>query len=76
MQPDLSVEGDLTIRTAIHPVRVRGSIDESSGKPQLRATAQVVQSEWGIKPYSAFFGALKLRDTVDIDVDATLVPID
>src|SRR6476620_712212 len=75
LQRDLSVEGGLTIRTATHPVLARGSIDESSGKPQLRATAQVVQSEWGIKPYSAFFGALKLRDTVDIDVDATLVPI-
>jgi len=34
-----------------------------------------VQSEWGIKPYSAFLGALKLRDAVDIDVEATLVPI-
>jgi hypothetical protein len=34
----------------------------------------VVQSQWGIKPYSAFFGALKLRDDVDIAVDATLVP--
>ena len=76
VQRDLSVEGELTIRAATRPVRVRGSIDESSGKPQLRATAQVLQSEWGIKPYSAFLGALKLRDTVDIDVDATLVPID
>jgi polyisoprenoid-binding protein YceI len=75
VQRDLSVEGGLTIRTATHPVLVRGSIDESSGKPQLRATAQVVQSEWGIKPYSAFLGALKLRDAVDIDVEATLVPI-
>ena len=74
-QRDLSVDGDLTIRAATHPVRVRGSIDESSGKPQLRATAQVVQSEWGIKPYSAFLGALKLRDAVDIDVEATLAPI-
>jgi hypothetical protein len=34
-----------------------------------------VQSRWGIKPYSAFFGALKLRDAVDIEVEATLVPI-
>src|SRR6185312_14799544 len=75
VQRDLSVEGGLTIRTATHPVLVRGSIDESSGKPHLRATAQVVQSEWGIKPYSAFLGALKLRDAVDIDVNATLVPI-
>jgi polyisoprenoid-binding protein YceI len=79
VQRDLSVEGELTIRAATRPVRVRGSIDESSGKPRLprlRATAQVLQSEWGIKPYSAFLGALKLRDAVDIDVDATLVPID
>src|SRR6478672_1829737 len=74
-QRDLSVEGELTIRAATHPVLVRGSIDESSGQPQLQATAQVVQSEWGIKPYSAFLGALKLRDAVDIDVEATLVPI-
>ena len=74
-QQDLSVDGQLTIRAATHPVRVRGSIDESSGEPQLRATAQVVQSEWGIKPYSAFLGALKLRDAVDIEVEATLVPI-
>jgi len=73
-QPDLLVDGQLTIRDATHPVMVRGSIEESSGDPRLRATAQVVQSQWGIKPYSAFLGALKLRDAVDIDVEATLVP--
>jgi hypothetical protein len=54
---------------------VRGSIEESSGEPRLRATAEVVQSQWGIKPYSALFGALKLRDAVDIEVEAALVPI-
>ena len=73
-QRDLLVDGQLTIRDATHPVTVRGSIEESSGQPRLRATAQVVQSQWGIKPYSAFLGALKLRDDIDIDVDATLVP--
>jgi polyisoprenoid-binding protein YceI len=73
-QRDLLVDGQLTIRDATHPVMVRGSIEESSGDPRLRATAQVVQSEWGIKPYSAFLGALKLRDDIDIDIDATLVP--
>jgi polyisoprenoid-binding protein YceI len=73
-QRDLLVDGQLTIRDATHPVTVRGSIEESSGDRRLRATAQVVQSQWGIKPYSAFLGALKLRDDIDIDVDATLVP--
>ena len=30
--------------------------------------AQIVQSAWGIKPYSGFLGALKLRDAVELDV--------
>jgi hypothetical protein len=55
-------------------VTVRGAVEESVGGPRVRATAQVVQSQWGIKPYTAFFGALKLRDAVDIDIDAALVP--
>lgn len=72
---DLSANGQLTIRDATHPITAHGSIKEASGEPRLRATAEVVQSQWGIKPYSAFFGALKLRDAVDIEVEATLVPI-
>jgi hypothetical protein len=34
----------------------------------------VTQSEWGIKPYRAFMGALKVRDTVEIVLDARLPP--
>ncbi len=71
---DLSVDGQLTIRDVMHPITVRGSLEESSDEPHLQATAQVVQSEWGIKPYSALLGALRLRDAVDITIDATLVP--
>lgn len=52
-----------------HPVTVRGSLGEAS---QVRATATVAQTRWGIKPYSAFLGALKLADEVGIEVDATL----
>ncbi len=36
--------------------------------------AAVVQSQWGIRPYSAFFGALKLRDEVKVDFDAAPTP--
>jgi hypothetical protein len=34
--------------------------------------ATVVQSRWGIRPYSAFFGALKLSDEVKVDFDVAL----
>jgi hypothetical protein len=32
----------------------------------------VRQSDWGIKPYSALFGALKVRDEVEVSLDGTL----
>lgn len=32
------------------------------------------QSRWGIRPYSAFFGALKLSDEVKVDFDVVLTP--
>lgn len=67
----LGVTGDLTIRGSSRPVVVKGSVGDDG---RVRARATVVQSEWGIKPYSAFFGALKLADEVTIEVDATLVP--
>jgi polyisoprenoid-binding protein YceI len=70
---DLLVDGELVIRDVNHPITVRGSVEQSAAGYRLRATAQVVQSQWGIKPYSAFFGALRLRDAVDIAVNATLV---
>jgi hypothetical protein len=32
----------------------------------------VTQSDWGIKPYRGLMGALKVRDTVEIDIDVAL----
>jgi len=34
--------------------------------------AKVVQSEWGIKPYSAMMGALKVADEVEIAIEGKL----
>jgi polyisoprenoid-binding protein YceI len=39
---------------------------------RYRATGSVVQSAFGIKPYSGFFGALKVRDRVDVEVEVDL----
>ena len=37
---------------------------------RVRATISVVQTRWGIKPYRGFMGALKVRDDVEIVLDA------
>ena len=38
----------------------------------LDGRAVVRQSEWGMKPYSALFGALKVADKVEVTVQASL----
>ncbi len=62
------VRGDLTIAGVTQPVIINGRL--SGGQVQGRAT--VTQSQWGIKPYSAFLGALRLRDEVEVEFDLTL----
>jgi hypothetical protein len=43
-----------------------------AGGHRYRATATVVQSDFGIKPYAAFLGALRVRDAVDVEVELDL----
>ncbi|KAA2263397.1 YceI family protein [Solihabitans fulvus] len=43
-----------------------------SGDGRYLATGEVVQSDYGIKPYSAMFGALKLADSVGIQAEVDL----
>jgi polyisoprenoid-binding protein YceI len=63
------VEGDLALFGQTHPLRldVRQRDDGT-----VAGTASVVQTQWGIKPYTGFFGALKLRDAVDIEFTVAL----
>ena len=49
-----------------------GCRSPQTGPDRYHATATVVQSAYGIKPYTGFLGALKVRDAVDVDVDVDL----
>jgi polyisoprenoid-binding protein YceI len=59
------IEGNLSLRGVSRPLRLQVS---QTGAGRYKITGTVVQSAYGIKPYTAFFGALKVRDTVDIEV--------
>jgi polyisoprenoid-binding protein YceI len=63
-------DGELTIMGVTRPVLVEGRVADG----RVVGGASVVQSRWGIRPYSAFFGALKLSDEVKIDFDVALTP--
>ena len=67
------ITGDLTIKGRTHPVTVRG---KGNGGNLLRGWATVTQSTWGIKPYTAFLGALRLADEVRVEFEvARLEPV-
>jgi polyisoprenoid-binding protein YceI len=65
-----NVVGDLTIAGTTRPITVRCRAGDSG----VRGSATVVQSEWGIRPYTAFFGALKVRDAVEVTFDLVMRP--
>ena len=49
-----------------HPITAELTASEDG---RLPGTATVKQSDWGMKPYSALFGALKVADEVEVAID-------
>jgi hypothetical protein len=65
----LAVQGELTLLGATGPL----AFDVEAGDDgRVTATAVVTQTAFGMKPYSALFGALKVVDEVEVAIDALL----
>jgi polyisoprenoid-binding protein YceI len=64
----LEVSGELEIAGTTRPA----SFSLSTEHDRITGTATLTQSNWGIKPYSALFGTLKVLDDVTVEVDAQL----
>jgi polyisoprenoid-binding protein YceI len=63
------ISGPLTLAGQARPLRLQVT---ETGPDHYRATTSVVQSEHGIKPYTGFLGALRVRDAVDVEADVDL----
>jgi polyisoprenoid-binding protein YceI len=64
-----AVEGTVTLNGKTQPARLQLT---AAGDGVYRGSATVAQSGFGIKPYSGFFGALKLKDEVTLEFQVTL----
>jgi polyisoprenoid-binding protein YceI len=67
----LVVEGDLTLAGQTRPVTAELAMTDDG---HVTGTIPVTQTTWGIKPYRGLMGALKVRDDVEVVIDARLAP--
>jgi polyisoprenoid-binding protein YceI len=65
------VTGDLELLGGVNLIAFDIEIGDDH---HLTGTATVKQTDWGMKPYSALFGTLKVTDEVQVSVDGRLQP--
>jgi polyisoprenoid-binding protein YceI len=67
----LSVQGDLTLRGVSRPATFELEVGPDG---TVAGAVELVQSDWGIKPYRGLMGALKVRDSLEVVFDGRLPP--
>ena len=67
------VEGELELAGERHPISFELAAGEDG---RFTGSATVKQSDWGMKPYTALFGTLKVADEVDVAFESALVAVD
>ena len=65
----LRVAGELDLAGKSHPIAFELAVGANGA---LTGNAIVKQTSWGIKPYSALFGTLKVVDEVTVEIAASL----
>jgi polyisoprenoid-binding protein YceI len=69
-------EGRLSLHGVEQPVRFEAKAEKgkTEGTLQVRGKFSLLQTDYKIKPYSALFGAVKIKDELEIHGDLLLVP--
>jgi polyisoprenoid-binding protein YceI len=67
----LVVEGDLTLAGQTRAITAELAMTDDG---HVTGTIPVRQTAWGIKPYRGLMGALKVRDDVEVVIEARLAP--
>jgi polyisoprenoid-binding protein YceI len=65
----LDVQGELALAGRTHPVAFTLTVADDGA---LSGSAGVRQTDWGMKPYSALFGTLRVADEVQVVIEGTL----
>jgi polyisoprenoid-binding protein YceI len=69
---ELAIEGTLTIAGSTRPLAAVVALDRAAGSVRAHGAVTVLQSDFGVTPYSAMLGQLKVADEVRVEFDATV----
>jgi polyisoprenoid-binding protein YceI len=72
--PQYELTGDFTLHGTTHTIRFPVDVEEVRGWYRIRGAFSVLQSQYGIKPYTKMFGALGVLDRLDIYGDLFVSP--
>ncbi|HEX2047019.1 MAG TPA: YceI family protein [Acidimicrobiales bacterium] len=67
-EPNFKAAGNMTIKGTTKPVDVDINVNGTT----VTARTSISQKDFGIKPFSAMMGAIKLRDDVDFELTVNL----
>ena len=67
-EPNLTAAGNMTIKGTTRPV----NLDINVNGTTVTGKTSISQKDFGIKPFSAMMGAIKLRDDVDFELTVDL----
>ena len=67
-----TVAGNLSIANQSRPVTLDLTIEPDGGAVHLRGRVPIAQTSFGVKPFTAMMGALKVKDEVEVDLDVRL----
>lgn len=65
-------QGELVLAGVAAPLVVGLSVERSGGTARVEALVPVVQTQFGVKPYTGLMGGLRVRDRVDVRLSVTV----
>jgi polyisoprenoid-binding protein YceI len=68
----LEVEGTLTVAGNPRPLAATVELDRADGQVTAHCPVDLIQSEFGVTPYSAMLGQLRVADEVHVELDVTV----
>jgi hypothetical protein len=72
--PEYILEGDFTLHKTTKHIRIKCEVEKKEGWHHVRGAFKILQSDYGIKPFSKMMGAVGVKDELLIIGDLWVVP--